>query len=76
MSLIPQYELAEFQMLDPEQVKQLKCCELMSGDEYVCTVIIPPVGGGMTITDHCRTQAEHIGLSGNSVGGKELTEIQ
>lgn len=74
--LIPQYSLTEFKKLNADQLKGLKCCELTVDGEYVCTVIIPPLNGGMSINDHCRAQAAYLGVSGNSVGGKELSELQ
>ena len=72
---IPQYPMSEFKKLKTSEVKNLKSCELTSDGEYLCTVIIPPKDGGMTIRDHCRTQAVMVGVSGNSVGGQDLERI-
>jgi len=76
MSLIPQYPLSEFKNLRSSQIRRLKSCELMADGEYLCTVIIPSSGGGLSITDHIKTQAEYLGISSNSVGGQVLAQIQ
>ena len=71
-NLIPTIPFEKFKKLKPFEIKGLKSCELTVDGEYLCTVIIPPKDGGITITDHTRTQAEFLGLSGNSVGGQDL----
>jgi hypothetical protein len=74
-TLIPNIPLSEFKKLKASEIKNLKSCEITSDGIYLFTVIIPPVNGGMTITDHIRTKAEYLGVQGNTVGGKELREL-
>ena len=67
-TLIPEYQLSEFQQLTDSQIRELKSCELYSNGDYLCTVIIPR-------TPYIRTQSEYMGLKSNSVGGKELAQV-
>jgi len=75
MSEIPQYSLSDFRELKVTDIRNLKSCELIADTEYLCTIIIPPKDGGMTISDYVRTQAMHVAVSGNSVGGQDLEDI-
>jgi hypothetical protein len=76
MSEIPTITISEFKLLKVKEIKEMKSCEIISDGEYLCTVVIPPKNGGITITDHIRARAEQAGFSGNSVGGKEYSHIK
>lgn len=77
--LIPTISLTEFrkgiQKLKKDEIKLLKSHEIIADGEILAYFIVPPVNGGMTITDHIRTKAEYLGVQGNTVGGKELGEL-
>ena len=73
--LIPEVPIANFIGLNPEQLAALKSCAVTSGGELLFFAIIPPKGGGMTITDYVKTQAEYMAYNANSVGGKTLEEV-
>jgi hypothetical protein len=75
-SLIPTYTLSDIKHLKATQIEKLKSCELTIDGEYLCTLIIPPKNGGMTILDSCKTRAEQVAVSANSVGGKTLQEVR
>jgi len=75
MSLIPQISYTEFKKLTASKVKEMKSVEVTSNGETLFYAIIPPIGGGMTITDNIKTQAEYLGVRGNTVGGKDPAEL-
>jgi len=69
MSLIPTITLEELsRKVKQGTVKGLPCSEITGENgDYVATLIVPCMGGGVTIFDHVRTQAEYLGVQGNSV---------
>ena len=68
-NLIPEIQLEKLAKLTYEQLVTMKSCEIYDGDRYVGVIVIPPLNGGMTITDNIKTQAEYLALRGNTVGG-------
>jgi hypothetical protein len=78
-TLIPTVSLTKFRnaikKLKADQLRQLKSMEIMADGEILFYLIVPPINGGMTITDHIRTKAEYLGVQGNAVGGKEMAEF-
>jgi hypothetical protein len=70
MALIPVINLTEFKRLKKEQIQEMQSVIVMADGEPLFIAIIPPLGGGMTITDTIRTEAEYLGARGNTVGGK------
>ena len=75
-TLIPSYSLSDFKKLKMSEIKQLKSCEISSDGEYLCTIIIPPVNGGISITDYSKIQAEYLACSCNTVGGKDINQVK
>ena len=75
-TLVPSYSLSDFKKLKKSEIKQLKSCEISSDGEYLCTIIIPPVNGGVSIADYNKTQAEYLALRANTCGGKSLEELR
>ncbi|MDD4985782.1 MAG: hypothetical protein PHQ43_08340 [Dehalococcoidales bacterium] len=74
--LIPEIPFSEFKKLKASEIKELKSCVVTSDGEALFFAIIPPVNAGMSITDNIRTQAEYLGMKGNTVGGKELEQLK
>lgn len=74
-TLIPEITISEFRKLKALELKQLKSCEVTSDGETLFLAIIPPVSGGVSITDYIKTQAEYLAVKANTAGGKELSEI-
>ena len=77
MSLIPSITIEELKskLNGNGSIKRLKCCELIDEKgEYVATLIVPCMDGGASIFDHTKTQAEYLGMQGNSVY-QEVTKI-
>jgi hypothetical protein len=74
-TLIPNIPISEFKKLKASQIRDLKSCEVQSDGETLFYAIIPPLNAGMTITDNIKTQAEYLGVRGNSVGGKDLAQV-
>ena len=75
-NVIPTYTLSEIKHLKARQIEKMKSCELTRDGEYLCTLIIPPKNGGSSIVEHMKAEAEHTAMMGNSVGGKDLKEVQ
>jgi hypothetical protein len=73
--LIPSISLSNFKKLSAPQIKEMKSVEVTADGETLFFAIIPPVGGGMSITDSIKIQAEYLGVRGNSVGGKNPEEL-
>jgi hypothetical protein len=71
MALIPEISLSEFKKLKASEIKDLKSVIVTSDGDYLFAAIIPPLNGGISITDNIRTQAEYLGARGNTVGGKD-----
>ena len=72
--LIPEMDWDEFNLLSSDEIQPLKSHAITKNGKVVFFAIIPPAEGGATIHDRISTQAEFIGVQGNSVGGKELTK--
>ena len=68
MADIPSYRLSDIKRLNTDQLKQLKCCEIISDGEYIGTLLIPA-------TDYIKLTAENMGQLSNSVHGKSLEEV-
>ena len=66
---IPSYTITEFKRLKVHQLRELKCCEIVSDGEYLFTFINSTI-------PNIRIHAEQLGLRANTVGGKYLEEIQ
>lgn len=67
MSLIPTISIEELKkVLEEGKLSNLPSCEII-GEDYQATLIVPAMIGGQTIYDHTRTQAEYLGVQGNSV---------
>jgi hypothetical protein len=75
MSECPKVKYTDFKKLTAAKIKEMKSVEVVSDNEMLFFAIIPPVNGGMTITDNIRTQADYLGARGNTVGGKTPEEI-
>lgn len=69
--LIPSIPLSEFKKLKTEQLRRLKCCEVVSDGEYVFTF----VNGVLEPSGYLRKQSEYRGQEANAVGGETLEEI-
>ena len=76
MSLIPSMPISEFKRLKAGEIKEMQSVEVTSDGEVLFTAIIPPVNAGMTMVDTIRTEAEYLGVRGNSVGGKTPAELR
>ena len=74
-NLIPTISFSEFLCLDPTQMKEMKSFEVTLDGETVFFAIIPPLKGGMTITDVIKTEADYLAARGNAVGGKDPREF-
>jgi len=74
-TLIPTINISDFKRLKAHEIKDMKSCEVYADGEYLCTLIIPPRNGGMSVTDNIKTQAEYLGVKSNTVGGKDPQEI-
>lgn len=69
--LIPNLTWTEFKKLKPEQLREMKSCEVFYNCEYLFTF----VNGNTESSGFLRTQSEFKCQLGNSVGGKYLEEI-
>jgi hypothetical protein len=67
-TLIPEYQLKDFQLLSATDIKKLKCCEVFEGEEYLFTFICPT-------TDYIKARAEDTGQLSNTVGGESIEQI-
>lgn len=67
-NLLPTINYSEFKKLNPEQLKQLKTCEVYFNLAYMFTFVNPQ-------TPYIRTQVEYLGQTGNAIGGKDLKEV-
>jgi hypothetical protein len=68
MSLIPEVSVERIQKVLENDVGSLPSCEIVNGNgEYLATLIVPAKIGGQTVYDHIRTQADYLGLQGNTV---------
>lgn len=74
-TLIPTMKLSDFLRLNSKRIRRLKSVELTVEGEYLCTVIIPPEGGGMTIQDDIKTSAEYLAVRSNTAGGLDPEKI-
>jgi len=68
MSIIPEVSITEFKKLKVHELKELKCCEVLSDGEYLFSFVNPA-------TDYIRQQVQNLGQLSNAVGGKDLAEI-
>jgi len=69
--LIPTISWTEFKKLTASQIKEMKSVAVTFNSEPLFFVIIPPLNGGMSITDNIKTQAEYLAVRSNTVGGKD-----
>lgn len=67
--LIPEISFTEFKKLKASELKELKSFAVTSDGEHLMTVIIPQ-------TDYIQVQAEYMAQLSNSVGGKDIEELQ
>jgi len=68
VSLIPAIKIEKLQGLNEAELKATRSSEIVNEDgNYIATLIVPTMAGGATIYDHTRTQAEYLGVQGNSV---------
>ena len=75
MALIPEMTIVEFRKLKAEQIKEMKSVIVTANGERLFTCIIAPLNAGTAITDKINAEAEYLGMSGNTVGGKEPAEV-
>jgi hypothetical protein len=68
-TLIPEIQVNDFSKLTTVELKRLKCCEVLDGDEYIFTFIRPG-------TDFVRARSESIGQLSNSVAGESFEAIK
>jgi hypothetical protein len=68
MTIIPEVSLTELKKLKADQLKQLKCCHVLSDGVYLFTFVNPQ-------TDYVKLSVENLGQLSNSVGGKDPKEI-
>lgn len=67
--LIPTISFTEFKRLKPEQLKELKSCEVTFNCEYLFTFVNPQ-------TSFIRVQTEYMCQTGNDIGGKDLDTVK
>jgi hypothetical protein len=67
-TLIPNIQLKDFQTLSIEQLKRLKSCTVVDGEEYLFVFTRPN-------TDYCKARAEDTAYLSNLVGGEELVQV-
>ena len=66
MSLISQIKLSDLRKRSTAEIKVFPSVEVIGEEgEYIGTLIIPPVVGGMTIYDDIKTNAEYLGVRSN-----------
>lgn len=68
---IPSIPLSTFKGLKTEQIRRLKCCEVVSDGNYLFTFI----NGNIESSGFQRKAAEYRGGEANAVGGESLEEI-
>ena len=68
MSIIPEVSITEFKKLKVHELKELKCCEVLSDGEYLFTFVNPA-------TDYIRLTVQNLGQLSNTGRGKDLAEI-
>ena len=66
--LIPTISFDEFSQLTPDQLKELKSCEVESDGSYLFTFVNPQ-------TNYIRVQTEYLCQIGNALSGKTIDEI-
>ncbi len=69
--MIPSITLSTFKALKTEQLRRLKCCEVVSDGEYVFSFI----NGMLEPSGYLRTQSAYGGQNANAVGGETLEQI-
>ena len=68
MALIPTVPLGKLPFQDAMKLSALPSVEVVDErGNYIGTLIIPPLGGGTTIFDEIKTQAEYLGVRSNTV---------
>ena len=75
-SLIPSIAFSDLKKLSAPKLKEMKSVEVTSDGEVLFFAVIPPQGGGMSIEDYIKTQAEYLCARGNTVGGKDPGELK
>jgi len=68
MSIVPEVSITEFKKFKVHELKELKCCEVLSDGEYLFSFVNPA-------TDYIRQQVQNLGQLSNAVKGKDLAEI-
>ena len=68
---LPEISLTEFRKLKPEQLRELKNCEVTINCEYLFTF----VNGNTEPSGYLRMKCQYDGAAANAVGGKTLEDI-
>lgn len=68
---IPTINFTEFKKLKPEQLRELKSCEITFNGEYLFTF----VNGLLEPSGYLRNRCQYDGQAANAISGKTIEEI-
>jgi len=68
---IPSYSFTEWKKLKPEQIRELKNCEITFNGDYLFTFI----NGSTEPSGYLMMKCQYDGAAANSVSGKDLKDV-